>query len=106
MAKEYEHRASDTQHNARHSAQQRTKSSHEVDGSFDVELRSTAEPLAATNATTASFLEQWSMMMDEPEAEDEEARKNIDEATKEKGGEEEEETQKANARRAQSQPQK
>ena len=62
---------------------------------LDVELRSTAEPLAATNATTASFLEQWSMMMDEPEAEDEEARKNIDEATKEKGGEEEEETHKS-----------
>lgn len=66
---------------------------------LDAELRSTAQPLAATNATTASFLEQWSKMMDEPEAEDEEARKNIDEATKaseeEKGAEEAEETHKS-----------
>lgn len=49
--------------------------------SLDAELRSTVKPLAATNSTTASFLEQWSKMMDAPVA-DEEAEKNVEEASK------------------------
>jgi|EP00942_MAST-04A_sp_MAST-4A-sp1_P011869 chromosome segregation ATPase len=48
---------------------------------LDAELRATAKPLAATNATTASFLEQWSKLMDTPEQEAD-AKQNIDEATK------------------------